>query len=677
MHDQTSSRLNRFRLWLRVIAATSAVMAFISGAAVAQGESEAPAVQPVQVSSIPAARQAERIAVITVEGAIDRITAVSVKRRLEQAEQGGFDGLVLEVNSPGGDLGACLEISQAIKSSSIRNTVAWVHDEAHSGGAIISLACREIVTSDPSSFGDALIILVDMFGVSGMQTLTPEQRTKALPPLMADVVDSARRSGYDEFLVQAIVTDGIELWQVENKETGERLAINEAEYRMLFDGEPVRGRPMLAQVTGGVKTYQTPGDAGEADSDGDVVDEDPDAPAAGAGGAQDPQGDPAGDRDGVSQGAGEAEVDPTPADDGSNAYRPASETLGDVEQEFRNSERALELSLEVESDRAVITPEDKGDYRFVNYICDGTSAIVMRTQDMIRYGFSSATIQNDEELKSFFGAQTMVRANENVFEKLVRFLTNPVVKLFLIIVFLLAIGVEMLTAGTGIAGGVALVALIVLLGSNSLIGLSSWWEVLAIVSGLLCLGVELFVMPGFGVFGVVGFLLVFVGLIGTFVGAGGSMSSPKMQQQLLTGSVIVLLAFVTAGVGWWLIIRNAQNLPLFDRMILSSASGVGGMPQKSMLHAIVPDDGSVRVGSEGVTTTPLYPIGQADFDGQIEDVHSGFGPIERGVRVRVISATRMRIEVEAIDENDAGTPGSGVDRLAGAEDVDTEGTGSA
>lgn len=625
----------------------------------AQEGSGTPGLTPVRVSSIPAARQADRVVVITVEGAIDATTAVSVKRRLAAAERAGFDAMVLEVNSPGGDLFACLEISEAIKASSIKNTVAWVHPEAHSGGAIISLACREIVTSDPSSFGDALIILVEMFGLNGMQTLSPEQRTKLLPPLMADVVDSARRSGYDEFLVQAIVTDGIELWQVEHVETGERLAISEAEYRMLFDGEPVRGRPMLARVTGGVRTYGAQDGSGnlEAGADADVVDEDPDAGAADPGGAEDPAGDPVGDPGGVS------EADRESVSDGSGGFIPASETLRDVEREFADSERALEYGLELKSDRVVITPGDKGAYRFVGYICDGTSAIVMRTQDMRDFGFSSGTVQNDEELKSFFGAESLVRTNENVFEKLVRFLTNPLVKMFLIVVFLLALGIELLTAGTGIAGGVAVVALIILLGANSLVGLSSWWEIIAIVTGLLCLAVEIFVVPGFGVFGVAGFLLVFIGLIGTFVSGGGSMSSPRMQQQLLTGSVVVLLSFVSAGVGWWLIIRNAQNLPLFDRLILSTASGVGGMPQKSLLHAIVMDDGSVRVGSEGVTTTPLYPIGQAEFGEQIEDVHAAFGYIERGVRVRVVSATKMRIEVEAIGEDD----GSG-DAAGGAGD---------
>lgn len=625
-------------------------MAIVSTGAMAQVDAPASGITPVTVSSIPAERQADRIAVITVEGAIDPITSASVQRRIKEAERGGFDAFVLEVNSPGGVLYSCLEISQAIKSSSIKNTVAWVNEEAHSGGAIISLACREIVTNDPSSFGDALIVVL---GPGNIRALSPDERTKMLPPLITDVVDSARRNGYDEYLVQALVTDGIELWLVENIETGERLAINEAEYRMLFDGDPIRGRPMLVQVTGGTQTYQNPArDRGGDKSDVDSIDEVPDADPVDTNRDEDPQIDPGGDRVGDPEGVSQEEVID---DDDSSTYRPASDTLEDVQREIADEERGLQMLLG-ESDRVVILPSDKGQYRLLGYLCDGSSAIVMRTQDMKDFGFSTRVVKDDAKLKAFFGAETLVRVNESVFEKLVRFLTSMPVRFVLIAVFLIAVGVEMLTGGTGIAGGVAIGALVLLIGPGMLLGLNGWWEVIAIVAGLLSLAIEIFVVPGVGVFGIVGFLLLFGGLIGTFISAGGSMSSPATQQQLMTGAVTVILAFVTAGIGWWLIVRNAQNLPLFDRMILGGASGVGGQPQKSLLHAITVDDGSVRVGSEGVTTTPLYPIGQADFDGQIEDVYSAFDPIERGVRVRVVSATKMRIEVEPIDEDGSAGP---------------------
>jgi membrane-bound serine protease (ClpP class) len=599
---------NRYRSALRmlnrVVLGVCVVFGFAAFGVDTQDTGSTP-VPPAGVVSIPAARQADRVAVITVEGGIDSITAMSVRRRISAAEAAGMDAMVFEIDSPGGELGAVLEISNMIKMSSITNTAAWVHPNAYSGGAIVALACNEIVTSSPASMGDAFIITV---GPNGMQGLSPDQRTKLLPPLMAEVTDSARRSGYDEYLVQAIVADGIELWEIEEIGTGRRMAINEAEYRMLFDGDVVRGKPILAEVTGGIHTG--------------VI---PKAPTE----------------------QGEQDLEPT-AEQDPTAYRPASETLSDVTKEFNKSERAGDLALDSATNRAVLTPGDKGRYRLVGYVTDGSAAIVMRDDQLQYFGFSTGIVQNDAELKAFFGAKELVRVRMSATEKLVRFMVNPMVRGFLIVVLLIAVFVEMIMAGTGIAGAVAIGALVLLLGPTAMVGLSGWWELIAIVLGIIALAIEAFVIPGFGVFGVVGFVLLFGGLIGTFVNAGGTMSNPETQKDLMTGSVTVLLAFVTAGIGWWLIVRNAQNLPLFDRLILSGASGVGGEPKKSMLHAIVVDDGSVKVGSEGVTTTPLYPIGQAAFGDEVVDVHSAFGTIERGVRVRVVSATRMRIEVEAI-----------------------------
>ncbi len=625
--------LNRVVLGMCIVLGLAASTGTSASSFAADGDGKnadkAPA-PPVSVVSIPAARQADRVAVITVKGAIDAITAMSVKRRIKAAEKAGMEAMVIEINSPGGELGAVLEISNMIKTSSIDNAVAWIHPDAYSGGAIIALACNEIVTSSPASMGDAFVITV---GAGQIRSLSPDERTKFLPPLMAEVTDSARRSGYDEYMVQAIVADGIELWFVEEIETGHRLAINEEEYRLLFAGDVVRGKPMLAEVTGGVRTGVSP-IVEEADKKPKEPEE-PDQEQPGQ--ADEPAAKPI-------NAPAQSEPDP-------NAYRPASPTLRDIEEVFIDPEQGV--GLESPSTRKVFSADDRGKYRLIGYITDGSAAIVMRDDQMRYFGFSTAIVQNDEELKAFFGAEQLVRVHMSWSERMVRFLVNPIVRGLIIVVLLLALFVEMVMAGTGIAGAVALGALVLLLGPPAMIGLSGWWELIAIVLGVIFLAIEAFVVPGFGFFGVIGFVALFGGLIGSFVSTSGAMSNPDMQKDLTTGAVTVLLAFMTAGIGWWLLIKNAQGLPLFDKFLLSGASGVGGMPQKTMLHAIVPDDGSVRVGSEGITTTPLYPVGQADIEGEIVDVYSAFGFIEPGVRVRVVSATKMRIDVEAIDAKDS------------------------
>ncbi len=588
------------------------------------------------------------MAIITIEGAIDQVTAMSVKRRIAEAEAGGYGAMVFEIDSPGGGVGAVLEITSAIKSSSIANTVAWVNPEAYSGGAIIALACNEIVTSSPASMGDAFPVIPTMFGEGldarpGLMGLTPDERTKLLPPLLADVTDSARRNGYDEYLVQAIVIDGIELWLVEDRETGRRYAVNEREYRVIFGGDPGRGKPMIAEVTGGRPTGVTAedletaeragaeGDAGNAEPEGDGAEGAGDAPVVDESLAE---GDAVGD---------EGQADP-------NAFRPASDTLADVVREFGSSERIGELTLEAVTTRPVFREGDDARYALVGYVTDGSAPIVMRDDQLGVLGFSSGVVNSDEELQRFMGAVEMDRADESWSEGLVRFMTGMGVRYVLIAVFLIAVFVELITPGTGMGGAVALVALAGLMVPPMMIGMAGWWEVIAIGVGIVCLLIEAFVIPGFGVFGVIGIVTLFVGVLGTFIPGGSSLSNPATQKDLLTGAVTIILALCTAGVVIWLIARNAERLPILDRIVLSGASGVtADAGAAGVFSAMVVDD-VVRVGDEGVATTDLRPSGRAEIEEELIDVVASIGYIDRGTRVRVVKVESYRIVVDAIDD---------------------------
>ena len=571
-------------------------------------------------SSVPGWRQADRVAIITIEGPIDQTTARSVRRRITQAEQGGFGAMVFEINSPGGGVGAVLEITGAIKASSIANTVAWVNTDAYSGGAIIALACSEIVSSSPGSMGDAFPVIQTINEEQqrgGLRGLTPDERTKILPVLLADVTDSARRHGYDEYLVQAIVIDGIELWLVEDTETGARWAINANEYSTLFAEEPPRGKPMLAEVTGGRPTGPAADESAEPEQPG-----------------------------------GEDDADPNT--EPSRDFQPASDSLRDVTEEFSSPERIGELAFDLPTNRPDFSGSDSDRYRFVAYINDGSAPIVMREDQLELLGFSSGIINTDEELRAFLGADTMIRQGESWSEKLVRFLNSTPVRGFLIVVFLVALFVEMMAPGFGLGGGVAIGALALLLAPPMLIGMAGWWEIIAIGAGIIFLMLEAFVLPGFGVFGVIGLISLFGGLLGTFVPAGGSFAAPATQKDLLTGATTILLALATTGVVCWLIVKNMASIPILDRLVLSGSTGVAADPGgDSLLKAINPDiDAPVRVGDEGVTTTPLRPSGQADIEGEIMTVFAAIGYIEPGTRVRVTSVGSMRVAVEPTESND-------------------------
>lgn len=595
--------------------------------------------------SVPTSRQADRVAIITIEGAIDAITAMSVRRRINEAEAAGYNAIVFEIDSPGGGVGPVLDITNAIKSSTITNTIAWVNPDAYSGGAIIALACAEIISSTPASMGDAFPVIMTAVTQGnqtrgGLRGLTADERTKLLPPLLADVTDSARRNGYDEYLVQAIVIDGIELWQIENTNTAQRYAINEAEYRTLFSEDPPRGMPLIAQVTGGRPTGVTdnPTEEQTTEQATDPENTETDNP------------DPA---DTKEPDQAESTPDQLPAPTDNTAFKPASDTLDDVVREFNAPERVAELSLLAGSTRPTFTKEDAINYTPIAYITDGSAPIVMREQQLIDLGFSSGIVNTDEQLQAFMGAKELSRANESWSEGLVRFMTSLPVRGVIIAIFLIAAFVELITPGAGIGGTVALIAIIALIAPPAMIGLAGWWEIIAIIVGLLLLLIEAFVMPGFGIFGILGIVSLFAGLLWTFIPAGSSLSNPATQQDLLSAFVTVMLAGFSAAIVIWFIGRNLERVPIFDKLILSSASGIGAEPRsQSLFSAMASDDHALRAGETGTATTDLRPAGQADINDTLVDVVAEFGYIEAGTAVRVTKVESFRIVVDRVAPED-------------------------
>ena len=183
-----------------------------------------------QPAPVPTYRQASDVAIITIDGPVDKITSQSFKRRLEEAK--GADAIVVELNTPGGDLMSTLEICYELKNNAPPNTVAWIKPHAFSAGTIIALACREIVISRGGMFGDAAPI--NPAGVP----IPATERAKIESPVLAEVIDSARRNHYDEKLVEAFVSVGVELWLVKNIKTGEISCVNSNEYESVFGKPP-------------------------------------------------------------------------------------------------------------------------------------------------------------------------------------------------------------------------------------------------------------------------------------------------------------------------------------------------------------------------------------------------------------------------------------------------------
>src|SRR5262249_15177031 len=139
----------------------------------------------------------------------------------------------------------------------------------------------------------------------------------------------------------------------------------------------------------------------------------------------------------------------------------------------------------------------------------------------LRYKVATDKVRTDDELKAYFGAKNIARLDENWADHTARFLSQFWVKGLLIAIFLIALFVEMTHPGLALPGGVAALCLVALVMPPILAGIAGWWTLVAIVAGIVLICLEIFVTPGLAILGVLGVLMLFGGLVGTFlVGPG-------------------------------------------------------------------------------------------------------------------------------------------------------------
>ena len=457
---------------------------------------------------VPAYRQAQTVAIITIEGEVDSITASSFKRRLFEASDA--DAIVIELNTPGGGLLATLQICYEIKNNAPPNTVAWIHPHAFSAGTIIALSCREIVAANNSTFGDAAPI-------SAMGPIPITERAKIESPILTEVVDSARRNHYDEHLVEAFVSVGIELWLLRNKETNEMVCVNKAEYETIFGTSPPQTFSPIANSV---------------------------------------------------------EVEPV-----FSPFFDTITQFNQIENDMQSPPWDPDFAQQLPSSRPVLSSEDAPKWELIRQVVPNDRLLTLKPAEATQYGLVRGIVSDDAALALWFGAQEVRRYNVNWSEKLVRILVSWPIRIILIAVFLVCVFVEFVTGASGAFSAGAVVSIALLIGAPWLAGLADVWEIVAVGAGLVLVAFELLVIPGTGFTGFVGVACLFAGIIGTFI--SDDIRSAEGQAQLLTGLGVMLAGGVLAAIASWFLVRFLGGATAMQRLVLEDTiSNHGTMSER-------------------------------------------------------------------------------------------------
>jgi membrane-bound serine protease (ClpP class) len=138
-------------------------------------------------------------------------------------------------------------------------------------------------------------------------------------------------------------------------------------------------------------------------------------------------------------------------------------------------------------------------------------------------------------------------------EQFVRWITDPVFASLLITGGLFLIIADALFAGFGVAALAGVACLGLFFWGHLLAGFAGWEDLLLIVLGIVLIGVEIFVIPGFGIAGISGIVALAAGLILSMTGRGigdfewtGSAVRAGWSVAISLGLVLALLAVFSA-----------------------------------------------------------------------------------------------------------------------------------
>lgn len=274
----------------------------------------------------------------------------------------------------------------------------------------------------------------------------------------------------------------------------------------------------------------------------------------------------------------------------------------------------------------------------------GSDELLMMGEDAaVAYGFAKGIVSSEDEMRDFYGIHGPIELLKYSWsEQLVDVLSSPIVRGILFIMMLLGAYVEFSTPGFGIPGIVALTCLVLFLGAPYLTGLAQAWEILVVVCGVGLLMVEVFVIPGFGVVGIAGLVLIFVGIVATFMPhEPGPIHWPTFRytvEGVQTGLAVVAVGLVAAIVGMFALSRYMPRTPYFRRIVPPN-------PTPESIAIVDPLGNLASIGDVGTAVGPLRPAGKARFGASLVDVVSDGEFINAGDRIEVIDRQGNRVVV--------------------------------
>ena len=314
----------------------------------------------------------------------------------------------------------------------------------------------------------------------------------------------------------------------------------------------------------------------------------------------------------------------------------------DPELQVFRYERGKDALEDYFSEEEMSNRDDADAWRKGKLVTHAGKPLQLDGDEAVELALVRSVVRDFREFKGIYGLENDPTLIEPGWADLVvDALNSPWLTGMLLVLGGLALYIELQAPGIGLGAFTAAVCFLLFFWSRYLGGTADMLEILLFVGGIACLVLEVFLLPGFGIFGLGGGALVIASLIlasQTFVVPSNEYQSEQLRISLLT-MVGAGAGVIAVGIG---LRRHLHRAPVFNHMLLQPPVGEE-LEQISQREALASFEH--LVGQRGLAMTQLSPAGKARFGDEFVDVMADSEIIERGAEIVVVEARGNRVIV--------------------------------
>jgi membrane-bound serine protease (ClpP class) len=284
---------------------------------------------------------------------------------------------------------------------------------------------------------------------------------------------------------------------------------------------------------------------------------------------------------------------------------------------------------------------------FIEGVIDTGQVLTLTADEAIQLHFCEGKAESVEEVISSAGIKNYeIRSFKySAMDKIIGFLLNPIISGLLIMIIVGGIYFELQSPGIGFPLAAAIIAAVLYFAPLYLEGLAENWELILFIAGILLIALEIFVIPGFGVAGVSGAILVIVGLTLSMVDnvVFDFEFSVAFSEVIRAFFVVITSIFLAFILSLWLG-KKLFTTPALGNLALNRnlkiEEGFLGVESR-------PRD---LIGKTGIASSVLRPSGKVIIDNEIYDAKSEYGLIDKGSQIKVIRYETGQVYVVKIGD---------------------------